>query len=208
MAFKNPIEQAQSLALKPRDDEFNKKMSDFHAQRKALLDSKDPDAYLGPKWNALSDEIRKFRSGYEPSKIDSPREYLLDNDLDEFQIDQVRDDIDFKGLWDAMQKGDDFYKVASVNGDGFDSAVREKIFDAMATKLGLQYDDIYNQWLGRPKGTPSAIDNGNPNAKPYQSKFKVKYPDRYAKVRSHKTLANLSDEDIDGFARDLGIDLD
>lgn len=164
------INNSQKPKLMPRDDAYKQKMAEFHAKRKAMLDSDDD--YLGPKWNALSDEIKKFRSGYEPSKIDSPHEYFLNNDLDEFQLDQVRDDISFQQLWDEMQKGNDIYKIASVDGQGFDSDVREKIFSAMADKLGLDYDDIYNTWLGRgkPVKTPSnpryTVDNGNPNPKP------------------------------------------
>ena len=167
--YKTMVEQKKP-ALMPRDDAYKQKMAEFHAKRKQMLDSDDD--YLGPKWNALSDEIKKFRSGYEPSKIDSPHEYFLNNDLDEFQLDQVRDDISFQQLWDEMQKGNDIYKIASVDGQGFDSDVREKIFSAMADKLGLDYDDIYNTWLGRgkPVKTPSnpryTVDNGNPNPKP------------------------------------------
>jgi len=168
---KNPAELGnQIFKLKPRDDSYTKGMNDFHAKRKALLDSKDPDAYLGPQWNQLSDEIKKFRAGYEPAKVYSPREYLLDNDIDEFQIDRVSDDISLEDIWNAMQKGEDFYTKASVDGKGFDSAVREKIFEGMADKLGLDYDDIYYQWLGKPRPKVDAngryvVDNGNPNRK-------------------------------------------
>lgn len=203
---KSPLELSQQFAtLKPRDDAYNQKMQEFHNKRKELLDSK-PSKYLEPEWNALSKEIQQFRSGYEPSKIDSPYEYLLDNDIDEFQIDQVRDDISLEDLYTAMQNGDDFYKIASRNGQGFDSAVREKIFDGISRKLGIDYDDIYNTWLGRKKrqGTEYDLDNGNPN--PYKSKLLAKYPDKYNNLK--KQSPALNDETLDVVAKALGIDLD
>lgn len=162
---KNPNEIISKLAptLKPRDDAFNQKMDEFHQKRKALLDAK-PSKYLEPEWDALRDEMDAFRSEYEKPQLYSLREYLLDTDPDEFQIDKVRDDIDFKGLWDAMQSDGNIYKLASVDGSGFDSDVREKLMIGMSDKLGVDYDDIYNTWLGRNKKAPipSNLDNGNP----------------------------------------------
>lgn len=153
--------------LKPRDDAFTQKMNEYHTKRKALLDAK-PSKYLEPEWDDLTREMQEFRGGYEKPQLYSLREYLLDSDPDEFQIDEVRDDIDFKGIWDLMQKGGDFYKDASTTGKGFDSAVREKLFSGMADSLGVDYDTIYNQWLygnKKPKtqGNPYYdVDNGNP----------------------------------------------
>ena len=213
MAYEKPAKSPLDLipTKKPRDDFYNQTMNDYHAKRAALLKA---NRYLGPKWNKLSKEIQAFREGYEPAKIYSPREYLLDNDIDEFQIDQVRDDIGFDELWDAMQNGQDFYEYASEGGHGFDSAVREKIFKGMSERLGLDYDDIYNQWLygkrKRPttKGNPTYnVDNGNPNPKKYVSKFATKYPDRYSKVKQG-LLKDLSDEEIDQIVTDLGVTLD
>ena len=185
---------------KPRDDAYNQKMNDFYAQRKALLDAK-PSKYLEPEWNKLTEQIQQFREGYEPAKVYSPREYLLDNDIDEFQIDQVRDDISLEDVYNAVQNGEDFYKYASVGGKGFDSAVREKIFSGIADRLGVDYDDIYNAWLGRKKS--ANLDNGNPT--PYKSKLLAKYPDKYNNLKKQGTY---SDETIDVLARAFGIDID
>lgn len=167
MPFKNPNDLANSFSktkLKPRDDAYNKTMNDFLAKRKSLLDS---DKYLEPEWDNLTKQMQEFRGGYEKPQLYSLREYLLDNSPDEFQIDKVRDDIDFKGIWDLMQKGGDFYHDASVDGNGFDSDVREKLFNGMSDSLGLDYDDIYYKWLGRKKPTVTktpayTLDNRNP----------------------------------------------
>ena len=146
----NNLDFVKNLSLKPRDDAFNQKMNEYHTKRKALLDAK-PSKYLEPEWDSLRDEMQKFRSGYEKPQLYSLREYMLDNDPDEFQIDQIRDDIDFQGVLDAMQKGEDFEEVTSVNKAGYDSAVREKLLSGMSDSLGLDYDDLYNLWL---HGTP------------------------------------------------------
>lgn len=180
MPAKSPLELVPQR--KPRDDAYNQKMNDYYAKRKALLDSK-PSKYLEPEWNALTKEIQQFREGYEPAKIYSPREYLLDNDIDEFQIDQVRDDVSLEDVYNAVKNGDDFYEYASVNGNGFDSAVREKIFDGISRNLGVDYDDIYNAWLGRGKPIKQnpnpkyIVDNGNPQTR---IKNNVKKIEQYA----------------------------
>lgn len=208
---KSPLELIPTR--KPRDDAYTQKMNEYYAKRKALLDSHDDKhGYLGPEWNALSDEIRQFREGYEPSKIYSPREYLLENDLDEFQLEDTRDDVSLEDIWNAMQNGEDFYKYASVNGEGFDSAVREKIFSGMSDRLGLDYDDIYDTWLygkRKPKvvggNSNYNVDNGNPNPKKYVSKLKVKDP---AKYESIKKQSSYDDETIDLIAELFGVKFD
>ena len=206
------MELSQSMTpsgLKPRDDAYIQKMNEYYAKRNALLDA---DKYLEPDWVALTDEMQNFRNGYEKPKFYSAREYMLDRDPDEFQVQDIRDDIDFQGLWDAMKNGKDFYEVASVNGEGFDSAVREKLFDGMANALGLEYDDVYYQWLGKPRPKkdtgPFKVDNGSPKPNPnYTSKFKAKYPDRYEALKKHPKSSNFTDEEIDEIAASFGLEL-
>ena len=53
----------------------------------------------------------------------------------------------FDELWGRMQDGEDFYEIASVDGTGFDSAVRENIFSGMSDILDIPYDEIYETWL-------------------------------------------------------------
>ena len=50
--------------------------------------------------------------------------------------------------------------------------------------------------------------HGKPAKPEYQSKFKAKYPDRYEKVRKINEGYNITDEDIDNFAKAIGVDLD
>ena len=43
-----------------------------------------------------------------------------------------------------MRKGEDFYNLVSVDGEGFDSEVREKIFNGLEEATGLDYNVFYN----------------------------------------------------------------
>lgn len=66
---------------------------------------------------------------------------------DEFQLDRIRDDVTLEDIWRAIKDGKDFYDEASVDKRGFDSAVREKIFDAITQAFNIDYDRIYDTWL-------------------------------------------------------------
>ena len=69
---------------------------------------------------------------------------------DEFQLDQVRDDLTIADVWDKMQQGENIYVIASVDGEGFDSDVRETIFNAISEAFHIAYEDVYNTWMGKP----------------------------------------------------------
>lgn len=66
---------------------------------------------------------------------------------EEFQLDRLRNDITLKEVWEKMKAGEDIYELASVDGKGFDSAVREGIFVMLEMVLGIDYDTIYDTWL-------------------------------------------------------------
>ena len=66
---------------------------------------------------------------------------------DDYQLDLINPDITFDELWGRMQAGEDFYEIASIDGTGFDSAVRENIFSGMSDILDIPYDEIYETWL-------------------------------------------------------------
>ena len=77
------------------------------------------------------------------------KKWVAENYPTEFQIDLIKPDLSFKQLWEMMKDGKDVYKVASVDGNGFDSAVREEIFNGMSETLNIRYDTIYHTWLNR-----------------------------------------------------------
>lgn len=66
---------------------------------------------------------------------------------DEFQLDHLRDDITIEEVWKKMQEGEEIYEIASVDGKGFDSAVREGIFGLIEKALGVPYEKVYETWL-------------------------------------------------------------
>ena len=49
----------------------------------------------------------------------------------------------FMDLFEALENYRDVYKVIGVA----DSVVRERLFERLAELTGVEYDDIYNQWL-------------------------------------------------------------
>lgn len=142
------------------------------------------------------------------------RDWVKKNYPTEFQTDLIKYPFTFEELkkaWDE-DPDNDFYKVASQDGSGFDSEVREEIFNGLVENLGGDYDDYYYKWLGKEKPNARILNNQKKleqaaNQAQYESLLKKKYPDRYKAVKSG-LFKDLSDEDIDKFARDWGVDLD
>lgn len=75
------------------------------------------------------------------------KDYIAQEYPTEFQLDRINPDITFGELYKQMRQGEDFYKLASIDDRGFDSAVREYIFDGISEALGVSYDHIFNLWL-------------------------------------------------------------
>lgn len=57
---------------------------------------------------------------------------------------ELDDTLTFQRLWDGLNKGVDVYELLGVG----DSIVREFVFDELAKRKGVDYDVIYNMWLG------------------------------------------------------------
>ncbi len=99
-------------------------------------------------------------------------------DPEEFQLDLIRNDITVEELWKRMQNGESVYVIASVDGEGFDSVVREGIFNIIEQALNIEYDTIYNTWLNPKKLTEDTIkQNGkwvNKGKEGTHGKFKTK----------------------------------
>lgn len=64
-----------------------------------------------------------------------------------FPTDELGNEIDtnatFKGLFHILDTYEDVYKYIGVA----DSLIRERIFEKLANELGVDYKEIYNQWL-------------------------------------------------------------
>ena len=57
----------------------------------------------------------------------------------------LNDDVTFALLEFTMNKGVDVYETL---GDGIDSIVRERIFAELAERKGVEYEVIYDLWMG------------------------------------------------------------
>ena len=92
-----------------------------------------------------------------PAKEANVRAWVKKNYPTEFQTEQIRGDLTFDDLYKAMQSGEaeDFYKYASEGGKGFDSAVREEIFNGMEEYHGKPYDHFYDLWIKGPESKRS-----------------------------------------------------
>lgn len=71
------------------------------------------------------------------------KEYYLSN----YPTDDLGNEIDanatFKGLFHILDTYEDVYKYIGVA----DSIIRERIFEKLANEMGVDYNEIYNQWL-------------------------------------------------------------
>lgn len=66
---------------------------------------------------------------------------------DDYQLDNLNPDKTIKQIWEEMQDGGDIYDIASVDGKGFDSAIREQLFIFISEAFNIDYDVVYSQWL-------------------------------------------------------------
>jgi len=65
---------------------------------------------------------------------------------EEFQLDKIHPTKTIADIWSEMQSGEDFYRIASEDGEGFDSAVREGIFEIISKAFKIPYDTVYLTW--------------------------------------------------------------
>ena len=75
----------------------------------------------------------------------------LKDDISEWYVlayadDELGDRVNratFVDVLSALEFGEDVYNVIGVG----DSVIRERIFEELAKRLGVNYNDIYNLWL-------------------------------------------------------------
>ena len=71
------------------------------------------------------------------------KEFYLSN----YHTDELGNEIDtnatFKGLFHILDTYEDVYKYIGIA----DSIIRERIFEKLAYEMGVNYSEIYNQWL-------------------------------------------------------------
>ena len=73
--------------------------------------------------------------------------YMKNFPEDSSMFDSIRDDSTLQDLLDALKSGKDVYEV--IFGEtGGDSFVRENFFNVLSEVLGVDYNDIYDMWIG------------------------------------------------------------
>jgi hypothetical protein len=79
---------------------------------------------------------------------------------EDYQLDKIHPDKTIADIWTEMQEGKNIYEIASVDGTGFDSAIRETLFTFISDAFNISYDDVYNVWMnnGRKKLKEDAED--------------------------------------------------
>lgn len=152
------------------------------------------------------------------------KDYISQEYPTEFQLDRINPDITFGELYRLMRKGEDFYKVASVDGEGFDSAVREHIFDGMSEALDIDYDHLYNlfihperyvrrfeediektrsgKWVNRGKeGTHGEFRTKKAAREQQKAMFAQGYKENFNYIRDINDAQYLVDNTIERFGR-------
>ena len=86
---------------------------------------------------SLSPEIKRFWFGKNKVADWYKKTYVAD-ELGK----EIKDDITFDGVWDALKRGENIYEFIGV----FDSLVRERIFMEMIENRGFDGELLYRMW--------------------------------------------------------------
>ena len=71
------------------------------------------------------------------------KEYYLSNYPTDELGNEINTNATFKGLFHILDTYQDVYKYIGIA----DSLMRERIFEKLANEMGVNYNEIYNQWL-------------------------------------------------------------
>ena len=66
---------------------------------------------------------------------------------DEWGNEMMNKGITFQDVFECLQVGFNIYALLGAG----DSIVRERVFDALATMMGVSYEVVYYQWLNHGK---------------------------------------------------------
>ncbi len=73
--------------------------------------------------------------------------YRLAFPHDEWGNEMINKGITFQDVFECLQVGFNIYALLG----GVDSVVRERVFDALATMMDVDYSNVYYQWLNHGK---------------------------------------------------------
>lgn len=75
-------------------------------------------------------------------KIGGVKEWYIENYPND-ELGKEISNVSWEGLFNSLDYNANVYETIGVS----DSIVRERIFEGLALKTGMSYDDIYQQWL-------------------------------------------------------------
>lgn len=110
--------------------------------------------------NKLKEDFEDFYAQFDIRPERKIKEVYAEISPEEFQLDKIHSTKTIADIWSEMQAGEDFYRVASEDGEGFDSAVRESIFEIISKAFKIPYDTVYMTWRkgGKLEETFKVID--------------------------------------------------
>jgi hypothetical protein len=71
------------------------------------------------------------------------KEFYLSNYPTDELGNEIHTKATFIGLFEVLDTYKDVYEYIGV----YDSIIRERIFEKLANEMGVNYNEIYNQWL-------------------------------------------------------------
>jgi hypothetical protein len=71
------------------------------------------------------------------------KEFYLSNYPTDELGNEIHTKATFIGLFEVLDTYKDVYEYIGVH----DSIIRERIFEKLANEMGIDYNEIYNQWL-------------------------------------------------------------
>lgn len=71
------------------------------------------------------------------------KEFYLNNYPTDELGNEIHTKATFIGLFEVLDTYKDVYEYIGVH----DSIIRERIFEKLANEMGVDYNEIYNQWL-------------------------------------------------------------
>lgn len=75
------------------------------------------------------------------------KQWYSKNYKDDDYKDYIKDDITFEDLWKALKSGKEIYAFIFVE-DHADSIVRERLFQELSDIYEVDYDNVFNMWIG------------------------------------------------------------
>ena len=166
--------------------------------------------------NADRDSIKHdFEDFYDQFDIKPERkikEVYAEMFPEEYQLDKIHPAKTIADIWSEMQAGEDFYRIASTDGEGFDSAVREGIFEIISKAFKIPYNTVYLTWIndGKLKETFKVVDKygkkvpqgGGFTSRKQAEMFTIQYGEKDLKV----VKESFEDEHL-GVKENIGSDI-